>query len=165
MAFILILTNTNIGGLIVIGMFLPQWDATESVQQFENVANKTFRAGGGKLLSRSLEIFLACIQDGKYSVSAIQEAFKATFTSEVQMFNPLRNNTKVLVTTTSAKDSVPGLFTNYNRGKRSADLGYDVVRAEKSHNDISVSEAYVFPRPDSSKINANKACCTSAVLW
>lgn len=59
------------------------------------------------------------------------------------MFNPLRNNTKVAVTTTTTTDSVPCLFTNYNGRLRPAGVGYDVIRAESAHNNISVSEAYV----------------------
>lgn len=72
------------------------------------------------------------------------------------MFNLLRNDTKVAVTTTTVKDSLPWLFTNYNGGKRSNNIGlsykyaikplltwigYDVIRAYRAESDITVSDA------------------------
>ena len=100
---------------------------------------------------------MAYVQDGQYSLAAIKAAFEKTLNSPLQMFNPLRNDTKVAVTTTSVKDSTPWLFTNYNAGKRpissgqpsspsimcilSNDLGYDIARAEKARDDVSVGEA------------------------
>lgn len=127
-------------------MFLLQWDMSESLQRFEEVAKKTFtkRKDGGTLLSKAVELLISYIEDGQYSLSAIQEAFRVTFDSEIKMFNPLRNDTKVAVTTTTADGSLPRLFTNYNGGKRPPELGYDVIRAERPRDDVSVSEAYVF---------------------
>ncbi|KAI0570086.1 hypothetical protein Alg215_11272 [Pyrenophora tritici-repentis] len=127
-------------GLVVIGMFLLQWSAAESIQRFEQVAAKTF--GKRKaLISRALQLLVAYVEDGQYSLAAVQEAFRKTFDSPLQMFNPLRNDTKVAVTTTAVNDSLPWLFTNYNGGKRPDNIGYDVVRAEKAQDDISVSDA------------------------
>ncbi|KAI1562425.1 Patatin, partial [Pyrenophora tritici-repentis] len=141
--------GTSAGGLVVIGMFLLQWSAAESIQRFEQVAAKTF--GKRKaLISRAIQLVVAYVEDGQYSLAAVQEAFRKTFDSPLQMFNPLRNDTKVAVTTTAVNDSLPWLFTNYNGGKRPDDIGYDVVRAEKAQDDITVSDA---------------ACCTSAAPW
>jgi hypothetical protein len=121
-------------------MFLLQWNASESIKRFEDVASKTF--GKRKaLLARALQLVMAYVEDGQYSLGAVQDAFRKTFNSPLQMFNPLRNDTKVAVTTTAVNNSLPWLFTNYNGGKRSENIGYDVVRAEKAHNDISVSDA------------------------
>ncbi|RII24876.1 hypothetical protein CUC08_Gglean005691 [Alternaria sp. MG1] len=132
--------GTSAGGLVAIGMFLLQWDATESIQRYEQVAAKTF--GRRKaLISRALQLIVAYVEDGQYSLDAVQEAFRKTFNSNLQMFNPLRNDTKVAVTTTAVDDSLPWLFTNYNGGKRPKSVGYDVVRAEKAKNDITVSDA------------------------
>ncbi|CAN9363471.1 unnamed protein product [Alternaria alternata] len=100
-------------GLVAIGMFLLQWDATESIQRYEQVAAKTF--GRRKaLISRALQLIVAYVEDGQYSLDAVQEAFRKTFNSNLQMFNPLRNDTKVAVTTTAVDDSLSWLFTNYN---------------------------------------------------
>ncbi|PVH95425.1 FabD/lysophospholipase-like protein [Periconia macrospinosa] len=144
--------GTSAGGLVTIGLFLLQWDAAEAMKQLEDVAEKTFseRDRGSTVFEKALKIMLAYIEDGKYSLSAIQDAFKASFGSEIKMFNPLRNDTKVAVTTTTVKESTPALFTNYNGGKRSSESGYDVLRAERPVDDISLSEA---------------ACCTSAAPW
>ncbi|KAF1840101.1 FabD/lysophospholipase-like protein [Cucurbitaria berberidis CBS 394.84] len=142
--------GTSAGGLVVIGMFLLQWGATESIQRFEQVAGKTFGNKRKVMLARTLQLLVAYLEDGQYSLTAVQEAFRITLDSPIQMFNPLRNDTKVAVTTTAVHDCLPWLFTNYNGGMRPDDLGYDVVRAEKAHNDITVSDA---------------ACCTSAAPW
>ena len=135
-------------------MFLLQWGADESLQRFEDTADKTF--GKRKaLVTRALQLLVAYIEDGQYSLVPVQEAFKKTFNTSLQMFNPLRNDTKVAVTTTDVDDSLPWLFTNYNGGKRSnlgqyvtlaskpklTLSGYDVVRAESSQNDVTVSDA------------------------
>ena len=47
---------------------------------------------------------LSYAQDGQYSLTAIELGFKAAFRSYLKMFNPLTNNTKVVVTTTTAKE-------------------------------------------------------------
>lgn len=107
------------------GMFLLQWSTIESLERFEKVADKTFgkRKEGATLLTQALQLLMAYIEDGQYSLSAIEESFRRTFNSPIQMFNPLRNDTKVAVTTTTANDSEPVLFTNYNGGKRPESLG------------------------------------------
>ena len=115
--------GTSAGGLVVIGMFLLQWSTGESLQRFEEVASKTFKKPeGSSLLSRALQLLIAYFEDGMYNLSAIEDAFKATFGTEVKMFNPLQNDTKVAVTTTTSS-SKPKLFTNYNGGQRPRSLG------------------------------------------
>jgi hypothetical protein len=59
------------------------------------------------------------------------------------MFNLLRNNTKVAVTTTTADSLLLRLFTNYNSIKQLAALEYNVICAEKAYNNIFISKAYV----------------------
>lgn len=103
-------------------MFLLQWGTSEAIQRFEEVSGQTF--GKSKaLLARILQLVVAYVEDGQYSLSAVQEAFRKTFNSPLQMFNPLRNDTKVAVTTTAVDDSLPWLFTNYNGGKRPSNIG------------------------------------------
>ncbi|KAF3031541.1 hypothetical protein E8E12_002306, partial [Didymella heteroderae] len=138
--------GTSAGGLIVIGLFLLRWSVREAIQRFEDVAQKTF-GRRATFIARALRLVIAYVRDGQYSLAAVQEAFQKTLNSPLQMFNPLRNDTKVAVTTTSVKDSNALLFTNYNAGKRPESLDYDIVRAENACDDISVGEA---------------ACCTSA---
>jgi hypothetical protein len=107
---------------VVIGLFLLQWSVAESIQQFEDVASKTF--GKRKaFLARGFQLLSAYIEDGQYSLAAIQEAFRTALNGPMQMFNPLKNDTKVAVTTTAVDNSSPWLFTNYNGGKRQGSLG------------------------------------------
>ncbi|KAH9873410.1 hypothetical protein IAQ61_004033, partial [Plenodomus lingam] len=141
--------GTSAGGLVVIGMFLMQWSVAESLKRFEDVSRITFSKKTA-LIARAIQLIVAYIEDGQYSLEAIQDAFCKTFDSSLQIFNPLKNDTKVAVTTTAVNNSLPWLFTNYNGGQRSDGLGYDVVRAEQALNDISVSDA---------------ACFTSAAPW
>jgi hypothetical protein len=68
-------------------------------------------------------MLVAYVQDGQYSLAAVRGAFQKTLNSPLQMFNPLQNDTKVAVTTTAVKDSLPWLFTNYNAGKRPGSSG------------------------------------------
>lgn len=120
-----ILTSTfanSLGGLVVIGLFLLRWSVAESIRRFEDVAQKTF-GKRATFVARILRLLVAYVQDGQYSFTAIQAAFEKTLNSPLQMFNPLRNDTKVAVTTTSVKDSTPWLFTNYNAGKRAISSG------------------------------------------
>lgn len=104
------------------GLFLLRWGAAESIKEFEQVASKTFRKRKA-ILARALQVLVAYIKDGQYSLDAIHEAFRQTFDTSFQMFNPLKNDTKVAVTTTAVEDSSAWLFTNYNGGKRASDLG------------------------------------------
>ncbi|KAF2278979.1 FabD/lysophospholipase-like protein [Westerdykella ornata] len=144
--------GTSAGGLVVLGMFLLQWSTCDSIDRFEDIASKTFgeRNKTSTILARAFQYLVAYIEDGQYSLSAIQEAFRATIDAEIKMFNPLRNDTKVAVTTTNVGDSAPQLFTNYNGKRRPVCLGYDVLRAETAQDDVTVTDA---------------ACCTSAAPW
>ena len=60
------------------------------------------------------------------------------------MFNPLTNDTKVAVTTTSANHAYTRLFTNYNGRKRPDNVGYHVLRADRPQYDVSLTDAYVY---------------------
>jgi len=68
-------------------------------------------------------MMLSYTQNGQYSLATIKSGFKTTFESHLKMFNPLTNNTKIAVTTTTAKESQPCLFCNYNGGKRPKEIG------------------------------------------
>ncbi|KAF2000221.1 hypothetical protein P154DRAFT_435578, partial [Amniculicola lignicola CBS 123094] len=49
-----------------------------------------------------------------YSLATIKDTFKLTFNSFIKIFNPLQNNTKVVVTIITIIESSTYLFTNYN---------------------------------------------------
>ena len=61
---------------------------------------------------------LSYAQNSQYSLAAIKSGFKAAFKSYLKMFNPLTNNTRVTVITTTTKELQPCLFCNYNRDKQ-----------------------------------------------
>ena len=65
---------------------------------------------------------LSYAQDGQYSLTAIKLGFNTAFGSYLKIFNPLINNTRVIVITTTAKELQPYLFCNYNRGKRPKEI-------------------------------------------
>ena len=67
-------------------------------------------------------MMLSYAQDSQYSLAAIKSGFKAAFRSHLKMFNLLTNNTRVVVTMTTAKELQPCLFYNYNGGKRLKDI-------------------------------------------
>ena len=67
-------------------------------------------------------MMLSYAQDGQYSLTAIELGFKAAFRFYLKIFNPLTNNTRVVVITTTAKESQPYLFCNYNGGKRPKEI-------------------------------------------
>lgn len=117
------------GGLVSIGMFLLRWSAEDSLQRFEDVARKTFTRQRDRAspLGKVIDLLMAYIDDGQYSPSAIESAFRLTGDSEIQMFNPLRNNTKVAVTTTTTDNSAPRLIINYNGGRRPETSGKALV--------------------------------------
>ena len=66
---------------------------------------------------------LSYAQDGQYSLTAIELGFNAAFRSYLKIFNLLINNTRVIVTTTTAKELQLCLFCNYNRGKQPKEIG------------------------------------------
>jgi len=47
---------------------------------------------------------LSYAQDSQYSLTAIKSGFKAAFRSYLKIFNPLTNDTRVVVTTTITKE-------------------------------------------------------------
>ncbi|KAK3708056.1 hypothetical protein LTR37_011749 [Vermiconidia calcicola] len=139
------------GGLITIGLFLMQWNVDECLTKFETLAEKTFRRRNGyTVFGRIQELAMSYFRDGQYSSLAIEESFQSVFGDDMKMFNPLCNNTKVAVTTTTAKDARPCLFSNYNGGIRPPSIGYDIIRASRPEDDVCLREA---------------ASCTSAAPW
>ena len=150
------------GGLITIGLFLMQWNVDECLTKFETLAEKTFRRRNGyTVFGRIQELAMSYFRDGQYSSLAIEESFQSVFGDDMKMFNPLCNNTKVAVTTTTAKDARPCLFSNYNGGIRPPSIGessllfdvwtseilirsgYDIIRASRPEDDVCLREAYV----------------------
>jgi hypothetical protein len=90
-------------------------EAKRAIQEFENTATGTF--------SKQRSTLSTIINDGKYDPSAIEKAFEKACSTPMRMFNPLRTESKVAVTTTEVKRSLARLIANYNGGKRPPTLG------------------------------------------
>lgn len=113
-----------LGGLIAIGVFLMKWTVDDCLERFEELAIKTFESEPAETTSslsitqRIRRMLGAYVRDYQYNSSAIESAFQASIGSSAKMFNPLRNDTKVAVTATTARENVACVFSNYNGGKR-----------------------------------------------
>lgn len=108
--------------------------------------------------ARLQQFIISYLRDCQYSSSAIEDSFQTTFGKDIGLFNPLTTDTKVAITTTSAKETATSIFSNYNGAKRPRTLGwyavsgtqmslelilpgYDLIRADKIEDDVVVSEA------------------------
>lgn len=132
----------DLGGLIVLGLFLMQWTPEQCLEKFEKLAAQTFGSPPSTTnsLTRIRQTVLSYMKDGKYESGTIEAAFQTLTKRPTQMFNPLKSETKVAVTTTTAKDVFTCLFANYN-GRRPSGTGYQIVRAHKPQDDVSIHEA------------------------
>ena len=176
--------GTSSGGLIILGIFIMEWDPEECLRRFECLAESIFkkRHNGSLIFDRIQELLMSYFADCKYKSADIEHALQTAFGSDLKMFNPLNSDTKVAVTSTTARDSLPCLFSNYNGGRRpvecgmifpekfrdplSETVGYTVVRAQAPQHDITVSEAYVSPLIRMYRLaNYDSARCTSAAPW
>ncbi|OCL03051.1 FabD/lysophospholipase-like protein [Glonium stellatum] len=145
--------GTSTGGVIAIGMFLMLWTSQGCIDRFEELAEKTFPQHDSdrqSYLTRQFQRLISAYKDYQYSSATIKDAFQQNRGISLKMFNPLRNNTKIAVTTTTARLATPCLFSNYNGGQRSRESVYHLIRAQQPEHDISLSEA---------------ASCTSAAPW
>ncbi|KAF2835324.1 FabD/lysophospholipase-like protein, partial [Patellaria atrata CBS 101060] len=153
--------GTSTGGLISLGLMTMRWPIQECVKNFEHLALQTFKHGNKSFLSLAgiQHLLLSYINDYRYDSSAIEQIFRSTENTPVKMFNPLRCQTKVAVTTTTARGTMPCLIANYNGLPRSPTKGsYQVIRALDSEHDMTISDAQ--------SINFfQRASCTSAAPW
>lgn len=117
--------GTSAGGLIVLGLFLMRWTPADCLDNFEKLAFDTFQHQDSRVTSFSglQRLLSSWINDRRYESTAIERLFQTEDELRLQMFNPLNNETKVAVTTTTAKDSMPCLVTNYNGQQRGKNNG------------------------------------------
>ena len=111
--------------MIILGMFIMQWTAQECLNFFERFATSVFRRRGygQTVFARLQELLVSYITDCKYDSAGIEAALKMSFGEDVKLFNPLKQDTKVAVTSTTARESMPCLFANYNGGIRPKNAG------------------------------------------
>ena len=99
-----------------------RWSPSECLRRFEELATITFKADEQSetlTWSQKLQrLFRVCLQDHRYNLTPIEKAFHTKSGSTTKMFNPLQSDTKVAVTTTSVRENVAGVISNYNYGPR-----------------------------------------------
>ncbi|KAF2741923.1 FabD/lysophospholipase-like protein [Sporormia fimetaria CBS 119925] len=135
--------GTSAGGLIALGLFLMGWSTEECLKRFEELAFKTFdvkQDEGAHSLTQKLQRMVgAYMRDHRYDSTTIENAFQGNQDVSPKMFNPLHNDTKVAVTTTTAKGNISCIFSNYNGGSRVDQTPYHHVRA----GSLTISDAAV----------------------
>ena len=102
-----------------------RWTIAESMVKFEDLARRTFQchADDKHYLVRLQQFIVSYLRDCQYSSSVIEASFQSTFGEDISLFNPLTTDTKVAITTTSAKETAACIFSNYNGVKRPKSLG------------------------------------------
>jgi hypothetical protein len=110
------------------------WDAGESLEKFEDLARKTFQGSCGTF-GRMQQFAISYLRDCRYSSLAIEESFQSAFEDkkDISLFNPLTNDTKIAITTTTAKESAACIFSNYNGRSRPRELGALSLDKEATH--------------------------------
>lgn len=136
----------------MLGIFLMRWTVVECIEKFTSLARQTFRPWrkSASPFARLQELAFSYLRDWQYSSFAIEQAFRSAFGTEINMFNPISEDTKEAVTTIAAKQPQSCVFTNYNGGIRFSETGYNLIRASAAADDVSIS---------------NAAACTSAAPW
>lgn len=116
---------TSIGGLIILGLFIMRWSAQECSEKFVQLASTIFRkrTQGLFIFSKIQQYLMSYLADCKYDSIDIERALYSVFGKTTSLFNPLCTDTKVAVTSTTARDSMPCLFANYNGGSRPKEAG------------------------------------------
>jgi hypothetical protein len=105
----------------VLGMFAKQWDVSECMTSFCEVAHRIFKPSN-RLLKRILGVtytLTCCLlwDNGLYESQPVISSFKESFGPTLRMFsNPVNNVSryKYAVTTTKIDDTAAVVFSNYN---------------------------------------------------
>ncbi|KAH0542474.1 hypothetical protein FGG08_003145 [Glutinoglossum americanum] len=144
--------GTSSGGLITLGIFLMMWSPQECLSKFEELSHKAFdrwRVSRQRVQDLIVSYFTDCL----YKTSSVENAFLSAFGSK------RGSNTKVAVTATTARETTPCIFANYNGiGRRVSNsgetfipkknmqcvnlrTGYNLVRSVVPDQDISIKDA------------------------
>ncbi|KAI9799077.1 MAG: hypothetical protein M1833_004271 [Piccolia ochrophora] len=146
-----IAVGTSSGGLIVLALFLNDWDIGRCSTMFEDLSRRFFhrrRVFGIKPFSYLREFFYRWLSDGKYNAAALEETLKEIFGDARKMFDSTHlSGTKVAVTATTISNATPFIFSNYNgTGERVRQSGYRHLRPQEFQNEITICEAFIKPK-------------------
>ena len=127
----------------MLGLFVMGWTAGDCISKFQDLAGSIFQRRNpiSTLLTSLQDFLISYIADCKYDSAGIEKALYCTFGHSRQLFNPLQSDAKVAVTATTARESTPCLFTNYNAGRPDRQSGYHLVRASNPEYDATISDA------------------------
>ena len=121
--------GTSSGGLIIMGIFLQQWTIDDCLEKFKTLSTTIFkrRINSESIFGRLHDFVQSYWADSRFDTSAIEDAFQRAYGPQVRMFNPITNDTKVAVLTTTARESHACLIANYNGFRRSKDASKHIT--------------------------------------
>lgn len=111
------------GGLIVIGLFVKDWNIHHCTDIFDKLTRKFFGlhlTKGRGFVTRLRDYFGCWLSDGCYDVVVLEELLKVGFGAEQRLFDVNQHHAsgcKVAVTATTLSDASAYFFTNYNGGE------------------------------------------------
>ena len=140
--------GTSSGGLIVIGLFLKDWDIHHCTKMFDEFSRSFFGVHltkGQSFMTRMRDYFRCWIKDGCYDVAKLENCFKDVFGLDSRMFGTIPQHTsgrKVAVIATTISDASAYIFSNYNGcGWRGKDSGYKHLRPVHVEDEPFIWEA------------------------
>ncbi|KAI9732137.1 MAG: hypothetical protein M1834_004233 [Cirrosporium novae-zelandiae] len=140
--------GTSSGGLIVLGLFIQQWNISQCLRMFKALATSYFgkmRKSNHSLFGHIRQLIRCWLSDGFYDAEALEQALKESFGVKHRMFDCTHgtiSGTKVAVTATSISDASLCLFSNYNGiGLREKNCGYKHIRPISPENEPYIWEA------------------------
>jgi hypothetical protein len=110
---------TNIGGLIVIGLWVEYWGTKKCLAFFHKFARSIFPSQSGTKHTRFTKIrafFASYFRDARYDASNLEDILQTTFGSR-PLFGSIRSRPsgmKIAVTATTISDATLCIFSNYN---------------------------------------------------
>ena len=114
------LYTNDVGGLIILGLFLKHWDISRCTRVFDILIRDFFGihiTRGSGLLTRLRDWFRYWLSDGCYDVTTLETSLKEIFGDDRRIFDVDRfgaSGQKVAVTATTLSDATTYIFSNYN---------------------------------------------------
>lgn len=122
-------SHLDLGGLIILGLFMRYWDVSKCTKVFRDLTKAFFGLEPGpQSLSFNLQRMIRCwLKDGMYDVKALEKALIEQFGRNTRIFDnyfPRPSGFKAAVTATNIGNASTFLFSNYNGvGVRNEDSG------------------------------------------
>ena len=124
-----LLLLTDIGGLIVLLLFLQQWPIAHCLTAFNVMTRRVFQQRhkhDRSILSGFRHILRCWLANKYYNIATLETCLKETFSNQQRIFDysDLISGTKIAVTASTISDTSTYVFSNYNgTGNRRSDCG------------------------------------------